>query len=244
MFKPGLHGAYLDHVDNSTREAIITLISAAHQPHWTPVDVAAFPSSRTLSTCINLYFGHFHETLPIIRRSTFRSADASPVLLLSMAAIGATYSKNGLSGTSVALNELSRRTIAHLRESDRRAMFDTSIVQAWLLQSVFGLFCGSRMLYQHSEISRGGLVTAARRMHLLRPGFSFVKELERHRATASPEEVERAYAKDEERCRLGWGIYVCPSNCQQKAFANLCPLSALRHADFCFVKHFTSFLDQ
>ncbi|KAJ5619437.1 hypothetical protein N7510_003421 [Penicillium lagena] len=125
-----------------------------------------------------------------------------------MAAIGATYSKNGLTGVAVALNELCRRAIAYLRESDRRAMFDTSIVQAWLLQSVFGLFCGSRMLYQHSEISRGGLVTAARRMHLLRPGFSFVKELERHPASTSPEEVERAYAKDEERCRLGWGIYL------------------------------------
>jgi hypothetical protein len=204
-----LHAAYLDHLDNSTREAILSLINTAHQPHWSPVDVAAFPSARTLSICINLYFRHFHETLPIVRRSTFQSAEASPVLLLSMAAIGATYSKNGLTGVAVALNELCRRAIAYLRESDRRAMFDTSIVQAWLLQSAFGLFCGSRMLYQHSEISRGGLVTASRRMHLLRPGFSFVKELERHRASASPEEVERAYAKDEERCRLGWGIYVC-----------------------------------
>lgn len=144
-----------------------------------------------------------------------------------MAAIGATYSKNGLSGVAIALNELSRRAITYLRESDRRAMFDTSIVQAWLLQSAFGLFCGSRMLYQHSEISRGGLVTASRRMHLLRPGFSFVKELERHRPSTSPEEVERAYAKDEERCRLGWGIYVCARSRQQKPFAKNCTFSSM-----------------
>jgi hypothetical protein len=195
-------------MDNSTREAILSLINTAHQPHWSSVDVAAFPSARTLSICNNLYFQHFHETLPIVRRSTFQSTEASPVLLLSMAAIGATYSKNGLKGVAVALNELCRRAIAYLRETDRRAMFDISIVQAWLLQSIFGLFCGSRMLYQHSEISRGGLVTAARRMHLLRPGFSFVKELERNAASASSEEVEQAYVKDEERCRLGWGIYV------------------------------------
>ncbi|KAJ5963060.1 hypothetical protein N7481_013365 [Penicillium waksmanii] len=125
-----------------------------------------------------------------------------------MAAIGATYSKNGMAPIAVTLNELSRRAIVYLRESDRHVMFDTSIVQAWLLQSVFGLFCGSRMLYHHAEISRGGLVTAARRMHLLRPGFSFVKELERRGVTASTEEVERAHVKDEERCRLGWGIYL------------------------------------
>lgn len=134
--------------------------------------------------------------------------EANPVLLLAMAAIGAMYSRNGLDGLAVALNELARRAIAYMRESDRRAMFDTSVVQAWLLQSVFGLFCGSRMLYQHAEISRGGLVTAARRMHLLRPSLTFVKELERRKDTATPEELRRAYADDEERRRLGWGIYV------------------------------------
>lgn len=125
-----------------------------------------------------------------------------------MAAIGATYSRNGSGGLAVALNELARRAIAYFRESDRRTMFDTSIVQAWLLQSVFALFCGSPMLYQHAEISRGGLVTAAKRMHLLRPNLSFVEELERRRTTATAEELHRAYAKDEERRRLGWGIYV------------------------------------
>jgi hypothetical protein len=118
------------------------------------------------------------------------------------------YSRDGLSGLAVALNELARRAITYLRESDRRAMFETSIVQAWLLQSIFGLFCGSRMLYQHAEISRGGLVTAARRMHLLRPSLSFVEELERRRVTATPEELRRAHTDDEERRRLGWGIYV------------------------------------
>lgn len=135
-------------------------------------------------------------------------AEASPVLLLAMAPIGAIYSRNGLDGLAVALNELARRAIAYMREIDRRAMFDTSVVQAWLLQSMFGLFCGSRMLYQHAEISRGGLVTAARRMHLLRPSLTFVKELERRRDTATPEDLRRAYADDEERRRLGWGIYV------------------------------------
>lgn len=206
--RPALHGTHFDRVGDSTREAILSLISISHQPHWPVVDVAAFPSTQTLSVCINLYFQHFHETLPILRRSTFRVAETAPVLLLAMAAIGAMYSTDGLSGLAVAMNELARRSISFMRENDRRIMFDTSIIKAWLLQSVFGLFCGSRMLYQHAEISRGGLVTAARRMHLLRPSLSFVEEIERRRVTATSEELRQARADDEERRRLGWGIYV------------------------------------
>lgn len=125
-----------------------------------------------------------------------------------MASIGAAYSRDGLGGLAIAMNELTRRAISHVRENNLHSMFDTSIVQAWLLQSFFGLFCGSRMLYQHAEISRGGLVTAARRMHLLRPSITFVEELKRRREMASPEELLKAYSDDEERRRLGWGIYV------------------------------------
>ncbi|BCS28427.1 uncharacterized protein APUU_61475A [Aspergillus puulaauensis] len=233
--QPSLQGAYLDHVDNSTRAAILSLITTAHQAHWPAVDVTAFPSTRTLSICINLYFRHFHETLPVLCRSTFQSVEHSPVLLLAMAAIGATYSKNGMAPIAVTLNELSRRAIIYLRESDRQVMFDTSVVQAWLLQSIFGLFCGSRMLYHHAEISRGGLVTAARRMHLLRPGFSFVRELERRGALASTEEVERARVKDEERCRLGWGIYLY--DMQISALLNISPHFSINEIDMSLPWH-------
>ncbi|KFY26674.1 hypothetical protein V493_03945 [Pseudogymnoascus sp. VKM F-4281 (FW-2241)] len=220
--RPTLRGTHFDRVGDSTREAMLSLISISHQPQWPVVDVAAFPSTQTLSVCINLYFQHFHETLPIFRRSTFRIAETAPVLLLAMTAIGAMYSRDGLTGLAVAMNELTRRSISFMRESDRRVMFDMSIIKAWLLQSIFGLFCGSRMLYQHAEISRGGLVTAARRMHLLRPSLSFVEEIERRRVTATSEELRQACADDEERRRLGWGIYLY--DMQISCLLNIAPL--------------------
>jgi hypothetical protein len=195
-------------ISSTSRNAMISLITATHHSQWSPVDVASFPSTRTLSICIDNYLKHFHETLPILRRDILQRSEVNPVLLLSAAAIGATYSANGLSRLATALNELARRAISYVRESDKRAMFDTSVVQAWLLQAVFGLFCGSRMLYQHAEISRGGLITAARRMHLLRPGLSFVAELEKSQQTPTRQDLARAWARDEERRRLGWGIYV------------------------------------
>lgn len=186
----------------------MALVNTTNQPNWPVVDLTLFPSSQTLSVCIDLYFRNFHDTLPILRCSDFRIADAPPVLLLAMAPIGAMYSRDRLSGLAIALNKLARRAIYYVRESDKRAMFDTGFIQASLLQSVFGLFCGSRMLYQHAEISRGSLVTAARRMHLLRPSLSFAKELQKRKDTATQEELRNAQDDDDERRNVGWGIYV------------------------------------
>lgn len=211
----------------------MSLVNTTNNHNWPVVDVALLPSTRTLSLCINLYFRHFHDTLPILRRIDLRTDETPPILLLAMAAIGAMYSRDKYGGLAIALNELARRVIIYTREHDQRAMFDTTLAQASLLQSIFGLFCGSRMLYQHAEISRGSLVTAARRMHLLRPSLSFVKELQRREGEFSEEELQKAQADDDERRNLGWGIYVS----RNKLFHIQVPINgvgpALRHADFC-----------
>lgn len=218
----------------------MTLVNTTNQPNWPAVDLSLFPPTQTLSVCINLYFRHFHDTLPIFRRSDFRIADAPPVLLLAMTAIGAMYSRDKLSGLAIALNELARRAISYVQESDKRAMFDTAFIRASLLQSVFGLFCGSRMLYQHAEISRGNLVTAARRMHLLRPSLSFAKELQKRKDTATEEELQKARADDDERRNLGWGIYVRIKDTRRHnsevALTNWISL-AVRHANFSPPEH-------
>ncbi|KZO90459.1 hypothetical protein CALVIDRAFT_490418 [Calocera viscosa TUFC12733] len=209
--RPIMLEADLDQIKDGTREAILALITLSHRPPWPMIDVADFPSTRVLSLCVNSYFRHFHGTFPILHQSAFRAAapaDVSPLLLLSVAAIGAMYSRENLADLAVPLNQLARRIIRYLREKDEHAMFDVTVVQAWLLQCIFGLFCGSRMLYLDAELNRGGLVTAARRMHLLRPSLSYVDEYRKRNPTTTPEELARATVADEERRRLGWGIYL------------------------------------
>lgn len=218
---------------------MITLVNTTNNHNWPVVDVSLLPSTRTLSLCINLYFRHFHDTLPILRRSNMQIADTPPILLLAMAAIGAMYSSDKYGGLAIALNELARRVIVYTRENDQRAMFDTSFTQASLLQSIFGLFCGSRMLYQHAEISRGSLVTAARRMHLLRPSLSFVRELQRREDGVSEQELKKAQADDEERRNLGWGIYVSQLLASWEIRINVLG-AALRYADICASRRRTS----
>lgn len=109
-------------------------------------------------------------------------------------------------------------------------------MQARLLQAIAGLAIGSRDLYLESEMTRSILVAAARRANLLRslkaqertsfedsshlsegrqatrPDDHSGKEVEQHAATAeSEDEIEARWYRwleEEEKRRLGWGIYV------------------------------------
>ncbi len=92
------------------------------------------------------------------------------------------------------------------RASDQRAKFERSTTQAYLLQAIFGIACGSRELYLHSEITRCSLVTACRRLHLLKATTTLPSTPDGTLLT--PEERHRAYVEEEEKRRLGWGIYV------------------------------------
>ncbi|GAA5820962.1 hypothetical protein JCM11251_001897 [Rhodosporidiobolus azoricus] len=120
--------------------------------------------------------------------------------------VGAMY-RPEFEGLGVALTELTRRIALWKREQDPRSFFEVSVIQAWLLSSISGLFCGSRKLYQHAEIARAGLATAARRMNLLRESTSFVQDL-LARKQPTEQELQAAQNEDELRLRLGWGIYI------------------------------------
>ena len=87
-------------------------------------------------------------------------------------------------------------------------MFDVTIIQAYLLQTCYGFFSGSQKAFQQAELSRGALVIAAKRMHLLRPGESAVEMLHGRLVTPSLKDLTEAEREDQNRARLGWAIYV------------------------------------
>jgi hypothetical protein len=96
---------------------MITLIEHSHRAVWRAVDVGNFPSAQTLTICVNLYHRHFHDWLPILEKATFSISEAPPLLLMSMSAIGAMYSRDGLQRLGVALNELVRRGVLFIVRS-------------------------------------------------------------------------------------------------------------------------------
>ena len=90
---------------------MLSLIYLAHQSHWLMPDIEDFPDHETLSDFVDLYFEHFHPTFPMLHRPSFSKADTPAVLLLVVAAVGATYADKEFKPLAVALDELVRRII-------------------------------------------------------------------------------------------------------------------------------------
>ena len=87
-------------------------------------------------------------------------------------------------------------------------MFEFSVVQAVLLQSVFGVYSGSPKLFHQAEATRSSLVADCKRMHLLDSTVSAAEEMKKRNPLSPPEELGPAIKQDNRRRRLGWSIFV------------------------------------
>jgi hypothetical protein len=50
-------------------------------------------NARVVNAFIQLYFEHYHSTLPLLHKATFNVSDTPPLLILAVAAIGSRFSK-------------------------------------------------------------------------------------------------------------------------------------------------------
>ncbi|RSH93054.1 hypothetical protein EHS25_007407 [Saitozyma podzolica] len=197
-------------VQPHAREIMTTLTKHAHRGPWPAPELGNFPTTETLTACINLYLSHFAAWLPVIDcpRGSFRVDKAAPLLLKTVAAVGSAYGRGGVEKLGLPLNELVRREIVFICERDSRFIYETTIIQASLLQAMFGLYSGTPKLFQQAEMARTSLVAACKRKHLLRDGFSAAEELRRSSLAPNPLDLDRALKQDDRRRRLGWSIYL------------------------------------
>lgn len=90
---------------------MLSLVYLSHQAMWLMPDIEDFPDQETLSDFVDLYFERFHSTFPILHQATFSQENTSAVLLLAVAAVGATYADREFRPLAVALSELVRRIV-------------------------------------------------------------------------------------------------------------------------------------
>jgi len=93
---------------------MLNMISQSHQAVWPSIDTVNFPSTHTLTVCVNLYHRHFHDSVMLLERDSFRLETSPPLVIAAMAAIGAMYSRDGLQRLGIALNELVRRAVFYV----------------------------------------------------------------------------------------------------------------------------------
>lgn len=90
---------------------MLSLVYLSHQSHWLLPDIEDFPDQETLSDFVDLYFEKFHSTFPIIHETTFRKQEAPAVLLMAVAAVGATFADKEFRPLAIALAEIVRRVV-------------------------------------------------------------------------------------------------------------------------------------
>jgi hypothetical protein len=103
-------------VQPHAREIMTTLTKHAHRGPWPAPELGNFPTTETLTACINLYLSHFAAWLPVIDcpRGSFRVDKAAPLLLKTVAAVGSAYGRGGVEKLGLPLNELVRREIVFI----------------------------------------------------------------------------------------------------------------------------------
>ena len=98
----------------TSRNAMLSLVYLSHQTHWLMPDIQDFPDQETLSDWVDLYFEHFHPALPLLHQATWKTTDTPAVLMLGVAAIGATYADADYRPITVSMSELVRRMVQWL----------------------------------------------------------------------------------------------------------------------------------
>ena len=166
------------------------------------LSVDEFPTMDQLDHCIDLYFAHFHDMLPVIHLPTF-DPGKDLVVTLAMICIGSCYSEfSGAKAFSITLSELIRRLLLFMAEEDRRFVRTGSHLTAQLLQGTHGYCSGNERLFELSESCRSTLVHHAKCMGLFHADVN--------KPSGPDTTTDKSWHQwiDAERLRrLGWAVY-------------------------------------
>jgi hypothetical protein len=99
-----------NNISNSMQRHAAGVASHVHHRPFSNGNVAAI---HVFDTFVQLYFEHFHPSLPFLHKPTFNPSQAPWQLVLATAAVGCCYSKVGRATQyAMGLQELLRRAIA------------------------------------------------------------------------------------------------------------------------------------
>ncbi|KIW19440.1 hypothetical protein PV08_00012 [Exophiala spinifera] len=204
---PSQTGFYcqLERLTESDRARVQQSIRLAlERPLWTPISLENFPSKETLDHCVDLFFANWNPIVSFIHRPTFNPTTAPEVLLISMACIGARFTKfSGAPGFSSALAELGRRLlIATVERSPEVARTETYFTSQLLL-GVYGYCSADKTLFTYIDSLRGILVRNGKLIGLFRDPPTRVSDSSGNKT----ESQWMTWVAAERWRRIGWAVY-------------------------------------
>ncbi|ETN36192.1 uncharacterized protein HMPREF1541_08469 [Cyphellophora europaea CBS 101466] len=193
----------LPSITDKTRNALCKCLSLPLEYNpFQSLSLDAFPSQEKLDHCVDLYFRHFHPTVPVIHQPTF-DPGKDLIVTLAIISIGSCYTNlENARNFAVCLSELLGRLLSYMVQQDRRFVRTPSYLVAQVLQGTHGYCSGSERLFELSESSRGTLVHNAKCMGLFR-----YESKDPDLATLLPEHAWHAWIDAERLRRLGWAVY-------------------------------------
>lgn len=157
---------------------------------------------RSYNVMLQLYFEKFHPLFPFLHLPTFQPDKCSPFLLISLCAVGCSFSKmHQASRMSDWLIDVAHRLVRCQCDQNMFHARSISIIQSLLLCSVAFACSSNRRLFEHGEALHSALATMVRRSNLL----------EKRNRPIMEEDVEKSWKQwidFETAKRTAWCCYI------------------------------------
>ncbi|KAH8645441.1 fungal-specific transcription factor domain-containing protein [Xylariales sp. PMI_506] len=226
-----------DTLSEATRVQLLQCISSPeilrYCHHNSQGDSAeALPGLEIAQYFLDLYFVHMHPRYPVIHLPTFRVADASPLLLISMICIGSTFSRVNHGKYGLQYFERTRSALVIERERSINFMRDDSNTFALLLLCSLAIWSGEKFAFDRVESDRSNLVLACKRRRFLDARSTTVttehrkSSIQGNKSNGNPDILQawNDWINVEQRKRLGLCIHLF--DCQLTALVNAQPTIA------------------
>ncbi|KAL4989978.1 fungal-specific transcription factor domain-containing protein [Aspergillus falconensis] len=145
---------------------VLVLITKARCPESFTCDRGVqelLKNPHVVNTFVQLYFEHYHPTLPLLHKATFNVTDTPPLLILAVATIGSRFSKVPQAhALSSVLRRALRKTVDNLIEESIERTIEIPFAQAALLNQIQMAFDGSRRVALKAHFQRAMLITVCR----------------------------------------------------------------------------------
>ncbi|KAL2847079.1 fungal-specific transcription factor domain-containing protein [Aspergillus pseudodeflectus] len=185
---------------------------------------------KVMNAFVQLYFEHYHLTLPFLHKATFNVSNTPPLLLLAVAAIGSRFSKVPQAHTlSYILRGTLRKALDTMVDENIHQTIEIPFAQAALLNQIQMAFDGVRHIALKAQFQRAMLVTVCRGLNSRMRREDLLQRQDNGPDASYGDEAVSKWLGRELCRRLTYAIWLI--DCQFSLHASVPPMMSLDDLD-------------